>query len=242
MIDGTNMEVINLGNRVVNNYLLKIDDGYLLIDTGYSENFNGFLKNLKKYKIDISEINYILLTHAHDDHAGFLGEILRLTEAKVILHGEAIYRLSMGVNSFDGGYSGKLALFTSKIMTLMGKGEHKFPPVKSSDRYVIADEESTELNKILGGKVIYLPGHTVDSIGLLTDEGILFCGDAAMNGIPSINRITIWIENPDEYIKSWKRMIEIDPKIIYPGHGRPFFIGDLKKYLKKLDKVKMLNI
>ena len=241
MIDGKNMEVINLGNRIVNNYLLKMDDGYLLIDTGYPENFSGFLKNLKKQKIQITEIKYILLTHAHDDHAGFLGELMKLTEAKVILKSDAIYRLSLGVNSFDGGYSGKLALFTSKIMAIMGKGEHKFPPVNDKGRYIIADEENPKLSKILGGEVVCLLGHTKDSIGFLTNDGILFCGDAAMNGIPSINRITIWIENLDEYIKSWNRMIELDPKIIYPGHGKPFFKEDLQKYLKKLHRVKILR-
>lgn len=35
------METINVGNRVSNNYLLKLDKGYLLIDTGYPERFNS---------------------------------------------------------------------------------------------------------------------------------------------------------------------------------------------------------
>ena len=37
------MKIYNLGNRVVNNYLVSLDeDGYVLIDTGYADGFKGF--------------------------------------------------------------------------------------------------------------------------------------------------------------------------------------------------------
>jgi|GEM_PF-1540391 len=40
--------IYNLGNRVVNNYLVPIDDGYMLIDTGYPDGFRRFQKKLQK--------------------------------------------------------------------------------------------------------------------------------------------------------------------------------------------------
>ncbi|HKK96030.1 MAG TPA: MBL fold metallo-hydrolase [Anaerovoracaceae bacterium] len=233
------MNIINLGNRITNSYLLKLSKGYLLIDTGYFEHFYGFLKRLEKHGIGIKEIQYILLTHAHDDHAGFLDELLNRTEAKVILHKDAVYRLSRGVNSFYGGSSGKLSLVACKFMEVMGKGKHEFPPVDCKERYILADEESLDLEGILGGKIIFLPGHTSDSIGLMLENGTLFCGDAAMNGIPSVSRITIWIESVEEYIKSWGKMIALKPITIYPGHGKPFPVVDLKKNLNNVSKVRI---
>ncbi|MDD6000662.1 MAG: MBL fold metallo-hydrolase [Bacteroidales bacterium] len=77
--------IINLGNRVVNNYLVKIDDGYALIDTGYDTGFKRFLKKIKKFNINPQKIKYIMLTHAHDDHAGFINEVLAITPAEVVL-------------------------------------------------------------------------------------------------------------------------------------------------------------
>lgn len=43
------MKIYNLGNRVVNNYLVGLDDGgYVLIDKGYADGFEGFSKKLEE--------------------------------------------------------------------------------------------------------------------------------------------------------------------------------------------------
>ena len=82
------------------------------------------------------------------------------------------------------------------------------------------------------------PGHTADHISLLMGD-ILFCGDAAMNGFPSTRRTIIWIENLEQYRRSWETIIEKGPRILYPAHGKPFKTSDLKKYLKGLDRVRL---
>lgn len=60
----------------------------------------------------------------------------------------------------------------------------------------------------------------------------MFCGDAAMNGIPSIKRNIIWIENLADYSRSWDYMIATNAKTIYPSHGKPFPAYDLKRFRK----------
>ena len=118
--------IYNLGNRVVNNYMIPLENGYMLIDTGYANGFRRFQKKLQKAKIDPKEIKYVFLTHAHDDHAGFLNEVLELTDAKVILHPKAIEVLRRGQNSFEGGCSGRLAYFFCMILKLLGKSISPF--------------------------------------------------------------------------------------------------------------------
>ena len=90
------MTIINLGTRVVNNYLVSTEIGYILIDTGYAGGFPRLIKQLRKNGIDPKEISYVFLTHAHDDHTGFLNEVLELTGAQVILHPKAIEGLKRG--------------------------------------------------------------------------------------------------------------------------------------------------
>ena len=232
--------VYNLGNRVVNNYLVSLDEaGYVLIDTGYAENYPAFRRRLEKTGVSPKEIRYIFLTHAHDDHAGFLNEVLAITDAKVILHPKAIDGLLRGQNSFEGGCSSRLAWLFCQILALFGKGEHKYPPLKEEylDRFITIDSPAFKALS-LPFEVIETPGHTADHISMFKD-GILFCGDAAMNGFPSIKRTIIWIENLDDYMRSWEKMIELSPAVVYPAHGKPFQTSDLKKYQSHLGRIQL---
>ena len=235
--------IYNLGNRVVNNYLVSLDDGgYILIDTGYAEYYSAFRKRLHKISVDPREIKYVFLTHAHDDHDGFINDVLAISDAKVILHPLAIDGLLRGQNSFEGGYSSRQAWLFGKILELAGKGEHKYPPLKQEYMNRLITIDSVEFKSLkLPFQVIETPGHTADHISLFKD-GILFCGDAAMNNFPSIKRTIIWIEDLQQYKDSWNKMINIKPTTIYPAHGKPFPARDLERFQKHLDKVRLYPV
>ena len=233
--------IYNLGNRIVNNYLISTEIGYILIDTGYEGGFPQFSNKLNKFHIDPKEIRYVFLTHAHDDHAGFLNEVLAATDAKVILHPKAIMRLKLGQNSFEGGCSSQLAYLFCQVLALCGKGEHKFPAIREEflPRLITTDSEEFCALK-LPFKVLETPGHTADHNSLLIGDR-LFCGDAAMNNFPSLKRVTIWIENLQQFKQSWQTILAAAPQTIYPAHGKPFHTSDLEKYLPELDKIKVLS-
>ena len=233
------MTVINLGTRVVNNYLIPAGDGWSLIDTGYAGGFAHFQKALEKNGIRPEEIKYVFLTHAHDDHAGFLNEVLAATNADVILHPKAVEGLKRGQNSFEGGCSSLLAWLFCQLLGLFGHGEHRYPPIKEEYLARLIPINS-ERFRALGFpfEVLETPGHTADHIALLVGD-VLFCGDAAMNDFPSRRRTTIWIEDLPQFKRSWETMLERSPRLLYPAHGKPFPTADLKKYLNTLDKVKL---
>ena len=233
------MTVINLDTRVVNNYLISSDAGWILIDTGYDGGFQHFKKRLEKNRIRPNEIKYIFLTHAHDDHAGFLNEVLAATGADVILHPMAIEGLKRGQNSFEGGCSSLPAWLFCQILALFGHGEHRYPAIREEylGRLIpIGSERFSALG--FPYEILETPGHTADHIALLAGE-VLFCGDAAMNGFPSRRRTTIWIENLQQYKQSWETILEKCPALLFPAHGSPFKAKDLQKYLKTLDSVKL---
>lgn len=237
------MKIYNLGNRVVNNYLVSLDDsGYVLIDTGYAGSYPAFRRRLQKAGIRPEEIKYVFLTHAHDDHAGFLNEVLAVTAGRVILHPKAIGGLLKGQNSFEGGCSSRMAWLFCQLLALFGKGEHKYPPLRKDylDRMLTIDSPAFKALS-LPFTVIGTPGHTADHIALLQD-GQLFCGDAAMNDFPTIRRTTIWIEDLAQYRQSWEKIITLNPNRIYPAHGRPFPVQDLKKFRSHLDHVRLFPL
>jgi len=225
------MKIINIKSLTLNNYIVKYEKGYIVIDTGYPGDFPRFLKKLNSADIALKEIRFVFLTHSHDDHAGFINELAMQTNAQVVLHKQAVERLEMKQRSFNGVCPTKRAQLICKMISLAGKGRYKQPTAGIKDRYIVADGISQQLRDSgIQATVLLLPGHTADSIGLLLDDGSLFCGDAAMNGFPSKARHPLWIENLLEFKKSWDVMLGHEPSKIYPAHGAPFDVSDLAKY------------
>ena len=158
---------------------------------------------------------------------------------------KALERLYKGQNSFHGGCTTKIALLFCFLMKFVGKGKHLFPPITQeySCRCIqVTEQNRKQVELLLQGKIIDTPGHTADSISLLTNDGSLFCGDAAMNGLPSLHRITIWAEDKTDFLKSWETIIALRPNLIYPGHGKPFGYDDLKINLKRAKNMELLPI
>ena len=82
------------------------------------------------------------------------------------------------------------------ILTPSTNGKHLFPAINETyaNRLIsITKDNITEIERILSGKILFTPEHTTDSISLRV-KNLIFCGDAAMNGMPSLHRITIWIK------------------------------------------------
>lgn len=229
------MEVRNAGDRIMNTWLYPIEGGWVMIDTGYENSYGKVLKRLNRMLIRPEEVRYLFLTHAHDDHAGFLEEwMTKHPQTQVIAHEKAINGLRKGQNGFDGGCSTLGAFLFCQLMALLGNGDHRYPRLSEehlASIITLNEENIPQFESILRGKIIFTPGHTTDSISLLVD-GNLFCGDAAMNGIPSSHRITIWVEDKAAFEKSWDDMLAYGAKKIYPAHGSSFCPCELKKNKK----------
>lgn len=238
--------MLNAGNRIVNNWIYPIKDGYVVIDTGYENGFKKFKKNISKLHIKLDDIRYVFLTHAHDDHAGFLNQFLsETTDARIIMSDKSPEVLYRGQNSFLGGCTSRMALLFCQLMKLFGKGSHRFPPMEHCYEkrcFFVSNANRKEIEMKLGGRIIDTPGHTADSISLLLDDGALFCGDAAMNGFPSIHKITIWAEDKAAFAETWKTIIDVKPKMIYPGHGNPFQYNELRSNLPYVQKMKLFPL
>lgn len=233
------MQIINLGVTLFNNYLLKFDNGCILIDAGYTTTYQQFLEKLSKNNISLEEIKYVVITHVHNDHIGYLKELLENTMVVPIVHSLAEGRLMEGRNRL-GDNSGALSRFLSMLTKLTGKSNEAWEPINLDDRVILAENAPQYLKeKGFPLTLVTLPGHTPDSIGLISDDGILFCGDMFINGFPAIHRKTFLIENLEDYIKSWKEVIKLSPICIYPGHGKKFLFQDVVRYEHKAEKIKL---
>lgn len=244
------MELISIKLSVTNCYLIKSKNKYVLVDTGYEYDWELFCKRLKEAKVDFKDISHIILTHHHDDHSGFLNNILeKNNNIKVVMHSLAKHLLLKGENdkSHGGGLLNKRIGFLIRlkrivIMLALKKSIEKdrnlkFPPYKARKEDIIISKECRlrDIGIELDGTIIETPGHTVDSISIIFDDGTCIVGDAAANmlRVAGTKNCVIFICDMGQYYRSWEKILSMNVKKVFPAHGKPFSAEQLKKNIWK---------
>lgn len=233
------MKIYNFGNFKVNNFVLQYCNGLIIVDSGYPGDFNNFETKFYKANLNPNDIKFLVLTHAHNDHVGFLDDLLKMTEVKIILHPEAVKTLLEGRNPKTHKASNKLIQLITKY--LMSK-EKLFPPINMPDRYLIFDNNQQYLQDAgFDIRIKNLKGHTEDSIALELPNKSIICGDAIMNMPISRKYQPLVLENLEDLKESWDYMIANFDNII-PLHGKAITSNQLKKKRKYLDCVKLYDL
>jgi glyoxylase-like metal-dependent hydrolase (beta-lactamase superfamily II) len=211
-------------------YLLKCTGGYLLIDTDYPKHYRLFEKKLANLGISTSDIKYLLLTHNHDDHAGFAAELVRSTGCQVIAHRNALSPLMQGKSEGAGNPVNWRIQIVLTFYALF-HGEWNFPPLTLTERDFVIEGDNDTLLKGVGidGVILHTPGHTRDSISVLLSDGSAFVGDAAMNFLrwTGVGHRPIYIDDINTVYGSWRKLRERGARVVYPSHGRPFSATEL---------------
>jgi len=211
-------------------YLLKCAGGYLLIDTSYPRCYCQFEKKLAKLGIAASDIKYLLLTHHHDDHAGFAAEFVRSTGCQVIAQRSAVSPLKQGKSEGTDKPANRRVQIALMFYTLFHK-DYKFPPLTLTEIDIVIEGDNDSFLKGIGidGVILHTPGHTRDSISVLLSDGSAFVGDAAMNFLwwTGVGHRPIVIEDINTVYESWRKLRESGARVIYPSHGKPFSATEL---------------
>jgi len=221
-------------------YLIPCSDGYLQVDTGYELDYSVYRKNLTKAGIKLEEIKYLLLTHHHDDHAGFLNELTRDAEITIIAHEQAKELLKTGKNdkSHGGGYVNGVINFVAGIkMRFDPRWTLSFPPFTLREKDILISADDDKLLRKIGidGRILTTPGHCLDHIAIVLDNGYAFCGDVAASFLLALGTryCTVFMTNMEEAYRSWQKMLDARAKMIYPAHGKPFSVEKLRENMGK---------
>lgn len=195
--------------KYFNLYVIKGVDGDILIDTG----FIGMKRKIKKY-LDKFNIKLIVLTHAHVDHSWNASYLKKLYNCKILMSREDI------VNIDNSNINSKPSLKRYKAWTkLMNKGM-KLLKQKEFTPDIIIDEDTSITACGINLDIINLKGHTNGSIGVLYKNN-LFAGDSLVNRKRTHSQIAFQNQNNECAIKSFRKIIDLNPKMIYVGHDKP---------------------
>jgi glyoxylase-like metal-dependent hydrolase (beta-lactamase superfamily II) len=213
-----------------NIYFIPCEGGWLQIDCGYPGDYEKYLTEAGKIGVDPADVKYLLLTHHHDDHAGFAAEFVKDYNPVVVVHEKALGPLADGASLEDmrpvnGCVNAVFSAFS------VFHGEFTFPPfVPRAQDLVVAGDNGDILKSIgVNGVILSTPGHTDDSISVVTADGSAYAGDVAMNffGVCGIRHRPIYITDIDRVYASWRRLQEFGAVTIYPSHGEPFSAAEL---------------
>ena len=192
------MNVITLAHKSTNCYLIPAQDGWLMIDTGWPDTFSQLLQLLSQNNIAVNEINYLVITHYHPDHAG-LTQILKDLGTSLIVH------------EYQVPYISKLNLLFKK------NPKANFRDIMSASNIILKEEDSRIFLASIGinGELISTPGHSDDSISLILEDGCAFIGD-----LPAADHVEAYDDIVIE--DSWNMIKKHQIKKIYPGHGEAY--------------------
>lgn len=237
--------VISYEYDLVKSFLIPIDNSeYLLFDTGYERNYKVFKELLKKDSIDVKKIKYIFISHHHDDHAGFINNLIKDNpEVRVILHEKTVPLMLLGENNLANG-GGIVNPFVNLLFNIKQaispEWDFTLPKYYVRDRDIVLTGDKADLKKILGEDIymIYTPGHTSDSISLVYQNEYIFCGDLASNVLnwAGAKHLTLFNESLEDVYSSWGKVIDLDIDNIIPSHGKPFKLSSLEKNLDKYEQ------
>ena len=204
----------------VNAFLVRVQDGFVLIDTGMAQHWEKLEGVLLSSGCLPDKIKLVIITHGDRDHIGNCAKLQEKYKSKIAMHEADIL---MAEN--DVFLKRKVRTLAGKIMILLARLRR----LKMSFRKFKPDillQDGQDLKEYgFNAKIMHLPGHTKGSIGILTEEGDLFAGDTFVNlRKPDI---AIFVDNFSELKDSIKKLKSLNIKKVYPGHGKVFLFSDL---------------
>lgn len=218
----------------VNCYLLQTDDENILIDSGpdTEEAWETLVRGLKQAGIAPREVTKLILTHHHADHAG---QAYRFNELGVPVYGHPRIRPYL---EQEEAFLATGDEFLQRLAKSFGVPEEirlLLPSYSSALKWLgrgRLDHELREGDAVTADgtyRVIELPGHASDQIGILGSSGILFAADhllARVEPNPLLEQPQFegdaQVKRPVlQYIESLKRLQGETVQIAYTGHGEP---------------------
>ncbi len=233
------MEFFNLSTTAYANYLIKTDNGVVLIDCGNNFSYKKFLKKIKKAGVDKNDIKAVVLTHVHQDHLSYLQSLLDDVNPLVVVGKGAVENLKLGHDKLLT-YSSPFNKWLTDVAAKFRGGPASWQPIDLTKyNYCELTDHSCDVLKDFGGTVFALPGHTLDSIGIKFGDDF-FVGDAIMPMFPAKHGLPLLIEDENAYKKSYDFMLNSGAKKYFSGHGKVVDNDYLKAHKKYVDALKIV--
>lgn len=223
----------------VNSYLL-VGEENVLIDTGphHHESRLRLEKGLGKVGLEVKDLDIIVVTHGHVDHYGQAGDLSEASGAEVWVP-EAEKET---ISDFSLAYDRRREFYRERFLRT-GIPEETLELLADFFDYVKSLAAEAPVHKTFGGgdrlplvewelEVLHTPGHSPGS-SCFTDGHVLFAGDTVLPHITpnaAFGGADGKSVGMGDYLESLRKLEELDPEHIYPGHGPP--MDELRPFIQ----------
>ncbi|MBN2239037.1 MAG: MBL fold metallo-hydrolase [Dehalococcoidales bacterium] len=225
-----------------NVYLVRGNDGYLLIDAGWDsdEALAAMGNQLEEIGLTFSDITRILVTHVHGDHYGLVYYLKQHTDAEVIVHRiEKDILLERHVPSHNPMEDIE-GIFQSNGAPAGEIPMPKHPERPYNTREPVVPDTTVEDGEIISTgefelQIIWTPGHSAGHICIYEPENkLLFGGDHVLPVItPNISLLPNGGDNPlGNFLQSMETLDLLDVDLVLPAHEEIY--PDLHKRIREI--------
>jgi glyoxylase-like metal-dependent hydrolase (beta-lactamase superfamily II) len=205
-------QIIQILSGRSNVFLLTNGETNFLIDTSAGIFWNKLQKQL--IKAGIGHIHYLILTHAHFDHAANANKIrVKYGTSVIVQKNEADY-LAKGENIIPQGTT----LITRHLVNLAGKRFLKWCKYEPCRFDIIVDNRLDLKPMGIDAYIMHTPGHTSGSVSVIVEDEIALVGDT-MFGVFSGSVFPPYAENARLMVQSWGELLKTNCRVFIPSHG-----------------------
>lgn len=202
-------------SRSIATALLESDGHYAIVDPGPGSTLETLHKELRAHDVSPGELDAILLTHIHLDHAGATGALVR-ENPKL-----AVYVHKLGApHMVDPSklLASAARLWPNDLQRLFGE----MLPVPAANLRILEGGETIALGSRKMG-VAYTPGHASHHVSYFENlEGVAFVGDTTGVRIQGHSFVMPATPPPDIDLEIWEgsfqTILERKPKRLFLTH------------------------
>lgn len=202
-------------NISVNCYLVRIQNGFILIDTAKAGQRRTIEAALAKAGCQPGNLKLIILTHGDFDHCGNAAYLSKKYGAPVAMHPDDAGMVERGDMFWNRKQPNPVMRAIVGLLFHLNAAD-QFKP----DVFIQQGDNLAQYG--FDAQVIELPGHAKGNIGLLTAENDLFCGDLLAN----TSKPQVWtiVDDQAAMQASVAKLNGLPIQTVYPGHGQPFLM------------------
>jgi hydroxyacylglutathione hydrolase len=211
----------------------------VLVDAGSPQDWPALANHLALHQVKPCDIAWLVITHAHQDHAGLASQFQKTCGTRVAMHKQDLAMAAAG------GFDPHLR-YTRWVSRLIWKlVDFNYPAFTPQLVWDLAANESVSLDMLglpgLSGRVVAVPGHTAGSVAVVLADGRALTGDlisgGALGGALYPTHATEHYFHGDAAgnYRSVRALINQGVHTFYVGHGGPLARDTVLRVLTELE-------